>query len=66
MAKVKMLVGFARTSGNWNPGDTVDLPGKEAKSMIAAGYAELVDGNSESVEIPERKVKRNYTKRGEK
>jgi len=65
MAKVKLIVGFARTAGNWNPGDVVDLPGDEAEAMISAGYAELTSGDS-MVEIPEKKVKRTYTKRGEK
>ena len=66
MAKVKLLVGFARTEESWQRGDIVEVSSGEAEAMIAAGYAELAEKTIEQVEIPEKKIKKPINRRKKK
>lgn len=66
MAKVKLLVGFARTAGGWNAGDVVDVSNSEAEAMINAGFALIAELKQEEIEVPEVKEKRVYNKRVKK
>ena len=40
--RVRMRVTMVGTSVTWRAGQTVDLDPGEAKSLVAAGYAELL------------------------
>lgn len=66
MAKVKLLIGMARTVDTGNVGDIIDVSNSEAEAMIAAGFAEIVETRKEQVEIPEKKIKKPKTKRVKK
>ena len=66
MAKVKLLIGMARTVGTGNVGDIIDVSNSEAEAMIAAGFAKIVEMRKEQVEIPEKKIKKPKTKRVKK
>ena len=48
--KVKMLTRYAGPGGTCSPGKAIDLPEKEAQSLIAGRYALLATGKIE----PER------------
>ena len=42
--KVRMKTIAAGPKGTRQPGDVIDVPAKEAKTLIAGGFAEAVEG----------------------
>jgi hypothetical protein len=56
--KIKILQGFAGTHGGYSQGAVVDMPDEIAKSYIACGYAEAMQGEPQEVkEAKPQKVK---------
>lgn len=52
--KVQLITTYAGPLGTWMAGTTVDLPDKEAKGLVAGGYATRVEAPATPEPAPDR------------